>query len=204
MRRARPGRNLAVTSPLIARLQRPPDALNASRRIAGQRMLPNPNHAPAGPTQAEHHVPIPRHVRRQLLPPKPFARPQCRRALGFAARHGRHRTFPQPTGRRRMERTPMPETTVHKHRHPLPGKNEIRSHPENPNSRLRNPNLKMPSPSRQPRPTQQPRQRQLRIPVAARPNPRHHRRALGHGEHAGPGAHPPARKSRRERRSLTI
>jgi len=144
-------------------------------------MLPNPQHPPVGPPQRAVHPRVAGLVPRNLLEPK-------RRI---------------PLGPRPVPGTPMPETAIHKHGQPRPGKYKIRTHPK---GRARhsvravfrlthdpgplhssfcilNSDFKVPSPPPNPVRPQQPRQRHLRLLVPAAANPRHHLRPLLFGKH---------------------
>ncbi len=87
--------------------------------------------------------------------------------------------------------TAVPETTIHKERHPLPLEHKIRPHPETSDFGFRTSDFNLPPPAGDPVRAQQPRQRQFRVPVAATANSRHHLGPLRLGENTkAAGSHP--------------
>jgi hypothetical protein len=105
-------------------------------------MLPNPDHAPTSLPQGAIHNLIPLLVRCQLAPPE--------RAIVLRLR--------------RVLRTTVPETAVHKNCEPRLLENEIRFAKD----------CLMASPAFDAMPPEQSCQRQFRVLVAAPANPRHH------------------------------
>lgn len=114
-------------------------------------MLPHPHHPPPRLPQEPAHLQVPLLVPLNLLPPERRIRPRLRP----------------------VDRAPMPETPIHKHRHPRRAKHKIRLPvqrmiPPPPRDLVRPENLDQP---------------QFRIPVPLPANPRHHLAPLGFGEY---------------------
>jgi len=158
-------------------------------------MLPQAQHPPARALQRPAHQPVAGDVGCQLPPPE-------RRVVARL---------------RRVERAAMPETTVHKDRHPQPGENKIRTNPKGRDIALRCPRRvqrrnsyrtipalhgpetpqrgiptaeldhHMPPPARDAVRAKHSYQRQLRVLVPARADARHHVAALGFAEDIGHG-----------------
>src|ERR1035438_2741536 len=113
--------------------------------------FPNPQPLPASQPQGTVHDPVTGFVTSKFLFPEGAMVRRLGRVLGTA----------------------MPETTVHEQREPHLPEHEIRPYFEFLLSAFRFPNFKMPPPSSDMIHAQQLRQRQFRVPIAARTNPRH-------------------------------
>lgn len=171
-----------------------PQSRHQSRLVlAREFMLPQAQHAPSGRPQRPAHQLIPCFVSRELPPPE-------RRVVARL---------------RRVQRTTMPETTIHKDGHAQPGENKIRTDSEGRDIALRclrrvqrrnshrtvpalhgpgtpqrgiptsQPNLHMPPPPRDALRTKDAYQRQLRVFVPAGPDAGHHIATLGFAEDIG-------------------